>query len=49
MNNIGKDLSAETSNPQHRTALDYISTHLRVGKFSSNDHEEKVSKLICEM
>lgn len=43
MNNIGKDLSAEMNNPQHRSALDYISSHLRIGKFSFNDNEEKVS------
>lgn len=42
MNNIGKDLSAEMNNIQHRPALDYISSHLRVGKFASNDNEEKV-------
>lgn len=41
MNSIGKDLSTETNNPQHRPSLDYISTHLRVGKFSSSDQEEK--------
>lgn len=44
-NSIGMDLSAETNNPQHRPALDYISTHLRIGKFASSDHEEKVK--IC--
>lgn len=43
MNNIGKDLSTEMNNPQHRPALDYISSHLRIGKFSCNDNEEKVS------
>lgn len=43
MNNIGKDLSAEVNNPQHRPALDYISSHLRIGKFSTNDNEEKVN------
>lgn len=47
MNNIGKDLSAEMNNPQHRPALDYISSHLRVGKFSCNDNEEKVHWIYC--
>lgn len=43
LNNIGKDLSAEMNNSQHRQAFDYISSHLRIGKFSTNDNEEKVS------
>lgn len=46
MNNIGKDISSEMNNPQHRPALDYISLHLRVGKFSSNDNEEKVNIVV---
>ncbi|XP_031621811.1 probable E3 ubiquitin-protein ligase HERC2 [Contarinia nasturtii] len=41
MNNIGKDVSSEMNNPQYRPVLDYISAHLKVGKFSCNDNEEK--------
>lgn len=44
MNNIGKDISTEMNNLQHRPALDYISAHLRIGKFASNDNEEKVKR-----
>lgn len=49
MNGIGKDLSAEMNNPQHRPAFDYITAHLRVGKFAMNDSEEKVRKLIAQI
>lgn len=44
MNNAGKDLTAELSQPQHRTALEYITAHLRVGKFGMNDNDEKSTK-----
>jgi E3 ubiquitin-protein ligase HERC2 len=39
--NVGKDLSLELSAPQHRSALDYITSHLRVGKFETNSNDEK--------
>lgn len=41
--NIGKDLTAELSGPQHRTAFEHITTHLRVGKFETNCGEEKAN------
>lgn len=44
-NSIGKDLSSEVTNPVHRSALEYIASHLKIGKFASNDNEEKVSRL----
>lgn len=42
-NSIGKDLSCEVKNPVHRSTLEYIASHLKIGKFASNDNEEKVS------
>lgn len=41
-NGIGKDLSTELSNPVHRTTLEHITTHLKIGKFAFNDNDEKV-------
>lgn len=32
------------SQPQHRTALEYITSHLRVGKFGTNETDEKTTK-----
>lgn len=43
MNSIGNDISAEMNNSQlHKHAMEYISAHLKVGKFASQDCEEKV-------
>lgn len=39
--NIGKDITNEINQPQHRTSLEYITTHLRVGKYATNESHEK--------
>lgn len=40
-NGIGKDLSSELNSPLHRSAYDYITAHLKVGKYCSGDNDEK--------
>ncbi|XP_055600343.1 probable E3 ubiquitin-protein ligase HERC2 isoform X2 [Uranotaenia lowii] len=35
--NIGNDISLEISNPQHRTAFEFITSFLRVGRFAVNE------------
>lgn len=44
MNSAGRDLTAELSQPQHRVALEYITAHLRVGKFGMSETDEKSTK-----
>lgn len=39
---VGKDLTSELSNVQFRDSLEYITTHLKVGKYCFNDMDEKV-------
>lgn len=42
--NIGKDISTEmNNNALHKNAAEFISAHLRVGKFASPDNEEKTT------
>lgn len=45
-NGIGKDLSSELNNPLHRSTVDYITSHLKVGKYACGDNAEKVSSLL---
>lgn len=39
---IGKDLTSELSAHAHRASLEYITTHLKVGKYGPSNCEEKV-------
>ncbi|XP_065082582.1 probable E3 ubiquitin-protein ligase HERC2 [Ochlerotatus camptorhynchus] len=41
--NAGKDISLEISNPQHRTAFEFITSFLRVGRFAVNEICDKDS------
>ncbi|XP_053688822.1 probable E3 ubiquitin-protein ligase HERC2 isoform X2 [Sabethes cyaneus] len=41
--NAGKDISLEISNPQHRTALEFITSFLRVGRYAINEICDKES------
>lgn len=40
-NGLGTDLTTDLNLPQHRSAADYISNHLKIGKFLFNDQDEK--------
>lgn len=46
-NGLGTDLTGELSAAAHRVAADYISNHLKVGKFSFNDLDEKPVQPQC--
>ncbi|XP_058465564.1 probable E3 ubiquitin-protein ligase HERC2 [Malaya genurostris] len=39
----GKDISLEISNPQHRTAFEFITSFLRIGRFAVNEICDKES------
>uniref|UniRef100_A0A6B2EBN7 HECT-type E3 ubiquitin transferase n=1 Tax=Phlebotomus kandelakii TaxID=1109342 RepID=A0A6B2EBN7_9DIPT len=39
---VGKDVSSEMNLVQHRSALEYITAHLRVGKYGLSDSDEKM-------
>lgn len=41
LNNLGKDVSSDLNQPQHRTALEFITTNCRIGKYATSDLDDK--------
>lgn len=41
LNNLGKDVSSDLNQSQHRIALEFITTNFRIGKYATSDSDDK--------